>query len=247
MANHADQSKLSTVKSYGFDGSAPQDLGQKVVSVYVYEAPVRLWHWLTVLSIITLSITGFFIGRPLPSVPGEATYQFVMGYIRFAHFAAGYVLAVGLVVRLYWACVGNHHSREIFLVPVWDRAWWKEFFFEVRWYLFLERYPKKYIGHNPVGQIAMASFFWVAILMCLSGFALYGEGLGIDSWAYRYFGWVIHAFGGNSLDVHNWHRLGMWSIILFVMIHVYAAIREDIMSKQSMISTMVSGFRMFKD
>ena len=29
------------------------------------------------------------------------------------------------------------------------------------------------------------------------------------------------------------------------MVHVYAAIREDIMSKQSMISTMVSGFRMF--
>jgi Ni/Fe-hydrogenase 1 B-type cytochrome subunit len=39
----------------------------------------------------------------------------------------------------------------------------------------------------------------------------------------------------------------MWAILLFVMIHVYAAIREDIMSKQSMVSTMISGFRMFKD
>jgi Ni/Fe-hydrogenase 1 B-type cytochrome subunit len=57
---------------------------------------------------------------------------------------------------------------------------------------------------------------------------------------------VIVTFG-NSLDVHSWHRLGMWAILLFVMIHVYAAIREDIMSKQSMVSTMISGFRMFKD
>ncbi|MBA4707603.1 Ni/Fe-hydrogenase, b-type cytochrome subunit [Aquitalea aquatica] len=235
------------MKSYGFDGNAPQGLGRKVTSVYVYEAPVRLWHWVTVLCIITLSITGYLIGKPLPSVPGEATFNFVMGYIRFAHFTAGYILAIGLISRLYWALVGNHHAREIILVPVWDKGWWKEFFFEVRWYLFIERYPKKYIGHNPVGQIAMATFLWVAVFMCFSGFALYGEGLGTKSWAYQAFGWVISAFGGNSLTVHNWHRLGMWSIILFVMIHVYAAIREDIMSKQSMVSTMISGFRMFKD
>jgi DNA gyrase/topoisomerase IV subunit B len=127
-----------------------------------------------------------------------------------------------------------------------DKRWWKEFFFEIRWYLFLERYPKKYIGHNPVGQIAMASFLWITLFMCVTGFALYGEGTGAGSWAHSAFGWVIGAFG-SSLDVHNWHRLAMWGIVLFVMVHVYAAIREDIMSKQSMISTMVSGFRMFKD
>jgi Ni/Fe-hydrogenase 1 B-type cytochrome subunit len=31
------------------------------------------------------------------------------------------------------------------------------------------------------------------------------------------------------------------------MIHIYAAVREDIMSRQSLISTMVSGWRYFKD
>ena len=235
------------MKTYGFDGDAPAQAGRrKVTSVYVYEAPLRLWHWVTVLCIIVLSVTGYLIGKPLPSVPGEATFNYVMGYIRFAHFTAGYILAVGLVGRLYWAVVGNHHAREIILVPVWDKQWWKEFFFEIRWYLFLERYPKKYIGHIPVGQIAMASFLWITLFMCVTGFALYGEGTGAGSWAHSVFGWVIGAFG-SSLDVHNWHRLAMWGIVLFVMVHVYAAIREDIMSKQSMISTMVSGFRMFKD
>lgn len=235
------------MKSYGFDGDAPRGLGRKVTSVYVYEAPVRLWHWVTVLCIITLSVTGYLIGKPLPSVPGEASANFLMGYIRFAHFTAGYILAAGLIGRFYWALVGNRFAREIILVPVWDKRWWGEFFFEVRWYLFLERYPKKYIGHNPVGQIAMASFLWATLAMCMTGFALYGEGLGTDSWAYRGFGWIIGLMGGNSLSVHSWHRLGMWAIVLFAMIHIYAAIREDIMSKQSMVSTMLSGFRMFKD
>jgi len=85
------------------------------------------------------------------------------------------------------------------------------------------------------------------LIVCATGFALYGEGLGTQSWAARWFGWIIVAFGGNSLTVHNWHRLGMWAIVLFVMVHLYTAIREDIMSKQSMVSTIISGFRMFKD
>jgi Ni/Fe-hydrogenase 1 B-type cytochrome subunit len=240
-------SKDQHLKTYGFDGNAPPELGSKrVVSVYVYQAPVRLWHWLTVLSVMVLCATGYFIGKPLPTLSGEASAHFVMGYIRFAHFCAGYVLAIGLIFRACYAFFGNRFSREIFLVPVWDLQWWRELFYELRWYLFLARYPRKYIGHNPLGQIAMFGFFIVAILMSISGFALYGEGLGAGSWASHMFGWVIAMVGNNSLSLHSWHRLGMWSIVLFVMIHVYAAVREDIMSKQSMISTMISGFRMFK-
>lgn len=31
---------------------------------YIYEAPVRLWHWITALSIVVLAVTGYFIGHP---------------------------------------------------------------------------------------------------------------------------------------------------------------------------------------
>ncbi|MDR2239851.1 MAG: Ni/Fe-hydrogenase, b-type cytochrome subunit [Zoogloeaceae bacterium] len=238
---------MKPLKTYGFDNDIPAELGgRRTTAVYVYQAPVRIWHWLTAISVMVLAITGFFIGKPLPTLSGEASAHFLMGYIRFAHFAAAYVLAVGLIFRIYWAIVGNAYSRELFIVPVWDPQWWREFFYEVRWYMFMVRYPKKYVGHNPVGQFAMFCFFLCAVGMILSGFALYGEGLGEQSWAYRMFGWVISLVGGNSMTLHGLHRLGMWFTILFVMLHIYAAIREDIMSKQSMISTMVSGFRMFK-
>ncbi len=40
--------------------------------VYVYDAAMRLWHWVTALSIVVLCITGYFIGSPPPSVGGEA-------------------------------------------------------------------------------------------------------------------------------------------------------------------------------
>lgn len=218
-----------------------------VKAVYVYQAPVRLWHWINALSILTLAFTGWFIASPFPSQPGEASANFLMGYIRFAHFSAGYVLGIGWLVRMYWAFVGNSHSQQLFVIPVWSKHWWSEVLWELRWYLFLERQPKKYIGHNPMAQLAMFLMFTLGMfLMIFTGFALYSEGEGRGSWADMLFGWVFNIFD-NSQQVHSIHHLGMWMIVTFVIVHVYAAIREDIMSRQSMVSTMLSGWRMFKD
>lgn len=218
-----------------------------IKSVYVYEAPVRLWHWVNALAITVLGVTGYFIGSPLPTMPGEASAHFLMGYIRFAHFAAGDVLAVGLLGRIYWAFVGNHHARELFHVPLLQRAYWREMLAMARWYAFLSKRPNRYVGHNPMARFAMFFVFLLTVVfMVVTGFALYGEGLGAGSWADRLFGWVIPLMG-QSQDVHTWHHLGLWVMVIFVIAHVYAAIREDIMGRQSIVSTMVSGYRTFKD
>ena len=220
---------------------------QKVEAVYVYEAPLRLWHWVNALSIMVLALTGYIIASPLPTQPGEASANFLMGYIRFAHFTAAYVFAIGFAARIYWAFVGNHHARQLFLLPVFNPQWWREVWIELRWYLFLEREPRKYVGHNPLAQLFMFVFVTLgSIFMIFTGFALYAEGEGRDGWHDNLFGWVTPLFG-QSQDVHTWHHLGMWWILSFVIIHIYVAIREDIMSRQSIVSTMISGYRMFKD
>ena len=51
----------------------------KQTSVYVYEAPVRIWHWINAAAITVLAITGYFIGVPLPTMPGEASDNYLMG------------------------------------------------------------------------------------------------------------------------------------------------------------------------
>ncbi len=221
--------------------------GISIKSVYVYEVPVRIWHWTNALSITVLAITGYFIGSPLPTMPGEASDHFLMGYIRFAHFAAGYVLAVGFIGRVYWAVVGNHHARELFWLPITRRAYWREVWGMMKWYSFTSPRPGRYVGHNPLARLAMFGMFMLTtIFMIVTGFALYGEGTQAGSWAERLFGWVIPLFG-QSQDVHTWHHLGMWWLVIFVILHVYAAIREDIMGRSSVISTMISGHRTFKD
>ncbi len=217
-------------------------------AVYVYEAPLRLWHWINALSIGVLALTGWLIGSPPPTMPGEASDHFLLGYIRFAHFAAGYILIVGFVFRAYWAFVGNDHARQIFLPPIFNKAWWGGVWHEVKWYALVAKEPRKYTGHNPLATLAMhVILIWGSVFMIITGLALYGEGTGMGSWQYDLFSaWVIPLFG-QSQDVHTWHHLGMWYILCFVIIHVYVAIREDIMSRQSLVSTMISGWRMFKD
>lgn len=216
-------------------------------SIYVYEAPVRLWHWGNALCITILAVTGYFIGSPPPTMSGEASDSFLFGYIRFSHFAAGQVLAVAFLARILWTFWGNKYSRQIFYLPLWEKTWWKGVIREARWYLFLEKEPYKYIGHNPLAHTAMFAMFTLFNLgMIITGFALYSEGAGRDSWQAKVFGWVFDIWP-NSQDVHTLHHLGMWVIVIFAIVHIYAAVREDIMSRQTMISTMISGERQFRD
>ena len=46
---------------------------ENLQTFYVYEAPVRLWHWVNAASIVILAVTGYFIATPLWSTPGEAS------------------------------------------------------------------------------------------------------------------------------------------------------------------------------
>jgi len=217
--------------------------------VYVWEAPVRLWHWVMALAMAVLAVTGYFIASPLPSTPGEASDNYLLGYIRFAHFAAAYVFTIFLLVRIYWVFAGNKFAREIFAVPrsMLKPSWWGGLIDQGLYYAFLKNEARSYQGHNPLAQAAMFFMYLLgSLFMIVTGFALYGEGTGMGSWQYKLFSsWVIPLFG-QSQDVHTWHHLGMWYLILFTIIHVYIVVREDISSRETVISTMVNGWRLPK-
>lgn len=232
---------MSTASARGGHNPADQQ------AIYVFEAPVRIWHWVHTLSFVVLALTGYFIGQPMASESGEASDHFLMGDIRLIHFVAAYVFTIGFLVRIYWALVGNPYAREVFFPHIWSFKWWGEMFYEIRFYLFMTREIRKTPGHNPLAQTAMFLFNTLGTLfMIFTGFALYSEGIGMDSWADKLFGWVIPLFR-SSETVHDWHNVVMWVMLVFVIIHVYMAIRADIIGRQSTLSTIIGGWRMFKD
>jgi Ni/Fe-hydrogenase 1 B-type cytochrome subunit len=218
-------------------------------AVYVWEAPVRLWHWVMMFAMFVLIATGFFIGVPPPTVPGEASENFLFGYIRFAHFAAGYIFAVFFVLRVYWAIVGNKYAREIFIVPfsLLTAKFWKGLINDVLFYLYMKKEPGSYEGHNPLAAVAMFFMYLLGtVWMILSGFALYGEGAGMGSWQFTYFTSWLQPLVGDSQQLHTYHRLGMWYLIIFSMAHMYMVVRQDVFTKETIISTMVNGWRVQK-
>lgn len=247
VGNGQVEDDLARARATMFDVETDKNDEQEMqVAVFVYEAPLRLWHWLNAFLIAILCVTGYFIGDVPRTVAGEASDNYLMGYIRFAHFAAGQAMAVAFAGRVIFAFTGNRYARELFFVPVHRREWWDNLWATLKWYGFATKSARRFVGHNALAQAAMFLFFLLpAIWMIGSGLALYAEGLGMDHWLYRW-AEILFGWSGGSLQVHALHRLGMWIIIAFIMMHIYVAIREEIMGPQSMISTMISGWRMFK-
>jgi Ni/Fe-hydrogenase 1 B-type cytochrome subunit len=87
-------------------------------SIYIWEFPVRLTHWLNVLSIITLAFTGFYIGAPFIHAVTED--ELIMSTMRFIHFVAAYVFSVSVLVRIYWWFAGNKYAKYDQFVPTTD-------------------------------------------------------------------------------------------------------------------------------
>jgi Ni/Fe-hydrogenase 1 B-type cytochrome subunit len=115
---------------------------------------------------------------------------------------------------------------------------------ETKSYALAEHSSRRYVGHNPLAILSMhVLFVWVAVFMVVTGLALYGEGEG-PGWIHTVFtGPVLLLFGNNSLTVHTWHHFGMWAMVIFVLVHIYAAVREDILSREAIITSMISGWR----
>ena len=220
---------------------------RELTSFFIYPPGVRIWHWATALLIPILAVTGFFIASPPHSVSGDTSKLFVMGHLREWHFMAAWLFVIAMLWRVYYALVGDKHSRMIFYLPVWDRSWWKGLYSVIRYYLFIDRKTHKWVGHNPLAQASMVVMFtFGSIFMVFSGLALYGEEMGIDSWEFKGFGWMFRVWG-SSMTLRTWHHDAMYVLLLYTLIHIYFAVRDDVMGRVSTISSMIDGWRTFRD
>lgn len=209
--------------------------------VYLWEWPIRAMHWVAVLSIVTLVVTGFYIGRPYFMTGGEASAHFLMGWMRFLHFTAAAALVATAIVRLYWMIAGNQFERWRALFPLRPRDW-VNMYRQVKYYLLIQ--PEKaphYLGHNPLQQLSYTALYGVAAVQVATGFAMYGQA-NPGGFFYTLFGWVVPLLGGIQI-AHFVHHIVTWVFLIFIPIHVYLAIRADHLERTGTISSIISGGR----
>jgi Ni/Fe-hydrogenase 1 B-type cytochrome subunit len=213
--------------------------------VYVWEQPVRIYHWLNALTIMVLIATGFYIANPLAlQSTKEPSQLFVMGWVRMIHFIAAYIFLFNFIFRIYWAFAGNKYANWKQFVPTSGK------FFKEIWVVFkkdilmLRGKEHMSVGHNAMAGFIYFFIFLAFLVQTFTGFGLYASMS--TSWFPKLFSWVPAMFGGDIFlrQVHHWT---MWFFILFILIHVYLVFYHDYVEGRGEMSSMGGGWKFIED
>lgn len=184
-----------------------------------------LTHWTNLLSMIFLTLSGFYIHYPI--FPG------LMGLARGTHFFWMFVLLITLALRIVLAFFvkdSNMPDGSNVGLDVWNFAPQKanrgKLFATIGYYLFIVKDKPEMGKYNPLQKMAYVLTIPLTLLAAYTGFALWGP---TSDWAFfqagtDWFATLSNVGGGGALMiirlVHFWT---MWAILSFTFIHVYLA------------------------
>jgi len=213
--------------------------------VYVWELPVRVFHWVNVLCLIVLAATGFIIADPPAIMSGsEASGQYWFGTVRFIHFGTAYVFFFNMILRVYWSFVGNQFSSWRSFLPF-SRKMRQNIAHVLKIDLLLQNEKihdirNISVGHNAVAGISYVVLFLIALVQVFTGFGLYAPMSGW--WLPKLFDWVVPLFGGDFI-VRTIHHAATWLFILFTLVHVYLVFYHDWLEGRGEVSSMFGGYK----
>ncbi len=119
-------------------------------TIVVWDLPVRVFHWLMVLS---------FVGAYITSESERW---------RLVHVTLGYTLGGLLVFRLLWGFIGTRYARFASFVrgPQAVLRYLKSL---------LRGQPEHHTGHNPAGAVAIVLMMVLGLVQLATGWATYNE------------------------------------------------------------------------
>jgi Ni/Fe-hydrogenase 1 B-type cytochrome subunit len=220
--------------------SAPAWARPEIVHVYVWEVPVRVTHWLIVLAIGVLSVTGLYIGHPFNVAPGQAGQHFVMGWMKVIHFWAAYVFIGSVLTRVVWMFTGNKYARWDKFIPV-HRSRIHGIWPTIKFYLFALRKPPGFVGHNPIAGLAYVGVFGLYFLAIATGLIMHGASADVGS-PLRWFNSFAPLVGG--LQMARWiHHVVMWLLLGFMVHHVYSGVLMSTIEANATMESIFSGYK----
>jgi Ni/Fe-hydrogenase 1 B-type cytochrome subunit len=208
---------------------------------YVWQLPVRLYHWINALCVVVLAITGYLIGRPIAIVNGaEASFSYWFGTVRFIHFVTAFVFFFNFAFRIYWGFVGNKYAHWENFIPL-KKAQWKELFEVLKVDILQVRCkPIVSVGHNTLASLTYFMTFLAFLLQCLTGFGMYAA---MSKAAFpKLFAWIVPLLGGD-MATRQIHHILMWFFIVFAIIHVYLVFYHDYVERRGVTSSMIGGWK----
>lgn len=125
-------------------------MAEKTVKILVWDAPVRVFHWLMVLS---------FLGAYLTSESERW---------RLVHVSLGYTLGGLVAFRIVWGWMGTRYARFSSFVrgPAAVLRYVRSLFGKT---------PEHHVGHNPAGAVAIVVLLLSSMALVGTGWAIYND------------------------------------------------------------------------
>ncbi|MDX2477167.1 MAG: cytochrome b/b6 domain-containing protein [Gammaproteobacteria bacterium] len=222
----------------------------------VWDANIRWFHWINVLCILGLVAVGVAILND--KALGVSTEGKIL--LKTVHVWIGYVFALNLLWRLVWAFIGGPHARWRAILPG-GRGYMNE----LRAYIadIKAGRPRQYLGHNPLGRIAVTLLLFMLLAQAISGLVLAGTDLfypPIGSWIAS---WVaapgidpatLAPYAKETYDAVAYeamrtfrkpfitvHEYGFYVLLSLILIHILAVVMTELREGGNLISAMFTG------
>ncbi len=221
-----------------------------------WSVSVRWFHWINVLTVIALIFVGLIMlyKKELGISGLEAKIS-----LKELHVIIGYIFATNLVIRLIFAFIGPASARFSAFIPG------KGFMQNLQSYRASLKAGKaqQFIGHNPLGKLAVTALFSLLIIMAMSGLIRAGTDI-----YYPPFGSAVTSYiaadGVDPASLQPYQKEGVnaekmaslkafkspfgkihlysaYLLMFLIIIHIAAVVRAEVKEEDSLVSSMFSG------
>ncbi|HWC01118.1 MAG TPA: Ni/Fe-hydrogenase, b-type cytochrome subunit [Bryobacteraceae bacterium] len=209
----------------------------KTSAVYVWQYPIRLFHWGMVISIGVLSVTGYYIHNPF--IIGQVSHPFMMAWFRYVHEAFGMILSALLLLRIYLFFGGNRWIHWDQYLPL-SADRWKEMWEVMKFYAFLRPTPISKIGHNAIAAFSYIGIYALLLVEVVTGLVFFNV-LRHSAILGPLVGWIPHLASLPTLRLI--HFFLMYVFIAFGVFHVHLCMLISREEKRGLMDSIFVGYK----
>lgn len=171
--------------------------------ILVWDLPTRVFHWLLVVS---------FAGAYLTAESER---------LQIIHLTFGYTLAGLIVFRLIWGILGTRHAQFRNFLPSINKSW------QYALSLIGKAQAPHYVGHNPLGALAIYALLLLGIAVSVTGYA------------------YLQEMGGEWME--EGHEVIANMMLTLVGLHIVGVVISSVVHQENLIRGMINGHKKGED
>jgi cytochrome b len=227
----------------------------------VWDAGVRWFHWINALCVLALIAVGVAILND--KALGVSDDGKIL--LKSVHVWIGYAFALNLAWRLVWAFIGGTHSRWRGLLPA-----GRGYLSALRRYVSALRAGKhpQYLGHNPLGRIAVFLLLILLVTQAVTGLVLAGTDLFMPPFG----AWIADGVAAPGVDPRTLvpyspdlydaaayatmravrgpfvraHEYAFYALLALVALHIAAVVITEVRGGGNLVSAMFTGKKILR-